>query len=182
MTGHSVGSTGTGRRRSGTSIRWSARVETQLFITDDIYDQAGLFKLEPKATEGQDRYVGASASLVAEREGNEEVVEIALNDDGTDGDPVADDGTYTECFHPQEPGEYSFTAVLDNGQYESLRRSHEQTVVVEDVREEPLRLYEDDGLFDFFDGGSIGVIGVILGGFTVTVLWMMRLLASEETD
>jgi len=157
-------------------------VQTELFITDDIYEQTGTFKLELKAIEGRSRYTGATATLIAEHLDTGKTAEISLNDDGTGGDPVDNDGIYTGYFHPESAGEYTFTAVLERGPYESLRREHEETVVVEEVVDQAIRLYEDDGFFTSLELDKVGIVGLILLVFAGTVGWVMRLLSADVDE
>lgn len=167
-------------QRATIEVNADTPIQTELFITDDVYEQTGLFKFELKATEDRERYTGAEASLIAQHTESGDTTEISLNDDGTGGDPVSDTGIYTGYFHPEELGEYTFTAVLERGSYEALRREHEETIVVDQVVDEPVRLFEEDGFFSTITFRNIGIIGVILTVFATTIIRVVQLLSDDS--
>lgn len=116
-------------------------IGAQLFVDDLHYDQTGMYRVELKATRERERYTGADVTLTAEHEGTTET--ISLRDDRGGPDPVADDGIYTGYFHPEETGEYAFTASISGGEQAGLQRDFSRRLNVETVVEEPIRPYRE---------------------------------------
>jgi len=87
-----------------TEVSADSPIDADLFINDFHYEQTGMFRVELKATNGEQRYTGGDVTLTATN--GDETEEIALRDDRGGPDPVGNDGIYTGYFHPESTGEY----------------------------------------------------------------------------
>jgi len=76
-----------------TEVSADSPIDADLFINDFHYEQTGMFRVELKATNGEQRYTGGDVTLTATN--GDETEEIALRDDRGGPDPVGNDGIYT---------------------------------------------------------------------------------------
>lgn len=123
-----------------TEVSADSPIDAELFINDFHYEKTGMYRVELKATDGQQRYTGAQVTLTAEKGDASE--EIALRDDRGGPDPVGNDGIYTGYFHPPETGEYQFTATISGGSVGELQRDFTRQLSVDEVVD-PVRPYRE---------------------------------------
>ena len=114
-------------------------VRARLLVSDLHYEQTGMYRVELKLTEGEDRYTGADATLTATN--GDRTERVTLRDDRTGPDPVADDGIYTGYFHPPTTGTWTLRAAIEGGSVDDLRREISRTLQVESTTETTIRPY-----------------------------------------
>jgi len=110
------------------------------------------------------------------------MIELPLNDDGRGPDDVADDGIYSNYFHPTEPGEYQFRTIVEGGEYEELRREFVEYIEVADIAETPARPYQaQTSLFGTLsEYGPLAGITLLMAGVGVAILRLLE--GSEKKD
>jgi len=123
-----------------TEVSADSPIDADLFINDFHYEQTGMFRVELKATNGEQRYTGGDVTLTATN--GDETEEIALRDDRGGPDPVGNDGIYTGYFHPESTGEYTFSAAITGGEVADLQRDFTRRLRVDEVVD-PIRPYRE---------------------------------------
>lgn len=165
--------------RASIKVSSDSEVDADLFVSDDLYEQTGMMRVEVKVTRGRERYTGGDVRLRAESRTLE--TEIRLRDDGGGPDPVPDDGIYTGYFHPPESGEYLFSLEVAGGEVSDLRREFQRELSVDETVEDPVRPYRERSAGGpLSDPGSlVAPAGLVAGG--LAVLWgMLRMLSESE--
>ncbi len=170
-----------GPEEASVEVSADSPVNAELFVSDDLYDQTGMYRIELKATHGRQRYTGGDVTFTAVRDQPDaDPIDITLRDDGGGPDPVADDGIYTGYFHPPEEGTYEFTAQMSGGRYGSLVRSFRRELNVVSTRATPVRPYEPRDSGGFQDFRKYLAPAGIAGLFGVTIVWFLKMLREDD--
>ncbi len=152
-------------QEANVGVNSDSSVSSTLYDSEETYDTTGVYKFELQVLEDGDPYPEGEAQLIASKGDRE--WEVQMNDDGENGDAVANDGIYTGNFHPEESGRYDFTVRIAGGKYDGLERSFTRTVDVSGSVDEPDDFYlagpgagGDDDLLQYLLPGSAAVGGV----------------------
>lgn len=156
-------------------------VHGELFVSDDLYEATGFIRIQLVVSENLERYVGADVrtEIRPPSGGDDDVIELPLNDDGRGPDDIADDGIYSNYFQPTEPGEYQFRTIVEGGEYEELRREFVERINVPYVVDTPARPYQTQTSF-FGTISEYGPLAGILLLLTAVGVAILRLLGESE--
>lgn len=163
-------------QRARTQVSSDSQIDSELFFSEELYEQTGYLRLQYKVEEGLQRYTGADAYLEVDPPGEHTDIErLELYDDGGGADDVADDGIYSNYYHPTEVGEYEFTAVVEGGEFSNLQRESRYTTQVGSVIENPVRPFEEQE-------SSFPVLPALLGlgGVTAAYVYFRKIRGGEE--
>ncbi|WP_336327800.1 VWA domain-containing protein [Halovenus sp. HT40] len=148
-----------------TQVNGDSPISTDLFVSRDLYEQTGFVRLRLKVEDSMQRYTGATATLEIQPPGEDaEPEEITLHDNGNGADDVANDGIYSNYYHPTATGEYEFKATIEGGEYPNLQRESRHSENIETVVEEPIRPFEWDRPEDEPAGSSLLNVPFLIGG------------------
>lgn len=156
-------------------------LDAELYVSDDVYEQTGLLKVELKATDGRERYTGGSATVEVVHEESGETREVGLEDTLDGPDRVPDDGIYTGYVHPERAGIHRLRSRISGGPVEDFERRYSTSKEVDRVVSDPVRPYEPrtgDGWGVLGDYGPVGaVLGVLVTAGALVLRWM-----NQSTD
>lgn len=156
----------------------NSTVDGELFVSDDLYEATGFFRIQLVVSEGLERYRGANARAeIRPPSGtDDDVIDLALNDDGRGPDDVANDGIYSNYFHPTETGEYEFRIIVEGGEYDELQREFIEYVEVPTVIDTPVRPYQSEtSLFGLIsEYGPLAGILLLMGGVGAAILRLLK--------
>ncbi len=145
-------------QRARTQVSSDSQIESELFVSKDLYEQTGFVRFQYKAERDLQRYAGAEAHIDVDPPGEfSETERIELYDDGSGADDVADDGIYSNYYHPTEAGEYEFTTVVEGGEFPNLQRESRFTAQIGNIIANPIRPFKKR------DNSSFPTLTALLG-------------------